>query len=99
MTALHLARGLRMQPPHLFHHPTTSNCWLPARELIASREAPFKRDRMPKFSAKPKQFRCPACKGTGFPAVKQPAQPGRKIYPARCERCDGKGWVEAARRG
>jgi hypothetical protein len=32
-------------------------------------------------------------KGTGFPPVKQPAQPGRKIYPARCERCDGKGWV------
>ena len=50
---------------------------------------------MPKFSAKPKEFKCPACKGTGFPVVKQPAQPGRKIYPARCERCDGKGSVEA----
>jgi DnaJ-class molecular chaperone len=48
---------------------------------------------MPKFSAKPTEFKCPACKGTGFPAVKQPKQPGRKIYPARCERCDGKGWV------
>jgi DnaJ-class molecular chaperone len=51
---------------------------------------------MPKLSAKAIEFKCPACKGTGFPAVKQPAQPGRKIYPARCERCDGKGWVEAA---
>jgi DnaJ-class molecular chaperone len=51
---------------------------------------------MPTFSAKPAEFKCPACKGTGFPAVKQPAQPGRKIYPARCERCDGKGWVKAA---
>jgi DnaJ-class molecular chaperone len=51
---------------------------------------------MPKFLAKPAEIKCPACKGTGFPAVKQPAQPGVKIYPARCERCDGKGWVEAA---
>jgi DnaJ-class molecular chaperone len=51
---------------------------------------------MPTFSAKPAERKCPACNGTGFPPVKQPAQPGRKIYPARCERCDGKGWVEAA---
>jgi DnaJ-class molecular chaperone len=69
-------------------------------ELIAFRrvsgETPFKGDRMPKLSAKPNEFKCPACKGTGFPVVKQPAQPGRKIYPARCERCDGKGWVAAA---
>jgi DnaJ-class molecular chaperone len=42
---------------------------------------------------KPQEYKCPACNGTGFPAVKQPAQPARKIYPARCERCDGKGWI------
>jgi DnaJ-class molecular chaperone len=68
-------------------------------ELIAcrqvSQETPFKGNHMPKLSAKPDEFKCPACKGTGFPAVKQPAQPGRKIYPARCERCDGKGWIAA----
>ena len=51
---------------------------------------------MPTFSAKPAERKCPTCNGTGFPPVKQPAQPGRKIYPARCERCDGKGWIEAA---
>jgi DnaJ-class molecular chaperone len=51
---------------------------------------------MPKLAAKPTEHKCPACKGTGFPPVKQPAQSGRKIYPARCERCDGKGRVEAA---
>ena len=51
---------------------------------------------MPKMSAKPAEFKCPACKGTGLQAVKRAAQPGRKIYPARCERCDGKGWVEPA---
>jgi DnaJ-class molecular chaperone len=51
---------------------------------------------MTKQSAKATEFKCPACKGTGFPAVKQPAEPDRKIYPARCERCDGKGWVEVA---
>ena len=28
-----------------------------------------------------------------LPPVKQPAEPGRKIYAARCERCDGKGWI------
>jgi DnaJ-class molecular chaperone len=51
---------------------------------------------MAKMAAKLTEHKCTACKGTGFPAVKQPAQPGRKIYPARCERCDGKGWVAAA---
>jgi hypothetical protein len=51
---------------------------------------------MPKLSTKLSEHRCPACNGTGFPQVKQPAQPGRKIYPARCAMCDGKGRVEAA---
>jgi DnaJ-class molecular chaperone len=37
--------------------------------------------------------KCPACDGTGFPRVKQPADPGRKIYAARCEKCDGKGRI------
>lgn len=88
------------RPPVAARRP--HNCRLVARsfrELIASRqvsgETPFEGDQMPKFSAKPHEFKCPACKGTGFSAVKQPAKPGRKIYPARCERCDGKGWVEA----
>jgi DnaJ-class molecular chaperone len=53
-------------------------------------------DQMPTFTAKPIERKCPACNGTGFPPVKQPKEQGRKIYPARCERCDGKGWVEAA---
>jgi DnaJ-class molecular chaperone len=46
-------------------------------------------------TASPKlaERKCPACDGTGFPAVKQPVDPGRKIYPARCERCDGKGRI------
>jgi DnaJ-class molecular chaperone len=51
---------------------------------------------MPTFLAKSPERECPVCKGTGFPPVKQPKEPGRKIYPARCERCDGKGRVEAA---
>src|SRR6266576_3812052 len=33
---------------------------------------------------------CPACDGTGFQKVKQPTQPGRKIYPAKCTECLGK---------
>ena len=52
---------------------------------------PLKEDEMPKLSAKATECICPACDGTGLKAVRQPAQPGRRIYPARCERCDGKG--------
>jgi DnaJ-class molecular chaperone len=37
------------------------------------------------------EIECPACEGTGFPNVKQPIQPGRKIFAARCTRCFGKG--------
>jgi DnaJ-class molecular chaperone len=39
------------------------------------------------------EVKCPACEGTGFPKVKQPAQPGRRIYPAPCQKCAGKGRV------
>jgi len=38
---------------------------------------------------------CDACDGTGFPAVTQPAQPGRRVYPAPCRRCGGKGRLKA----
>jgi DnaJ-class molecular chaperone len=51
---------------------------------------------MPKLAAKPTERKCPVCKGTGFPAVKQPAKPGRKIYPARCSNCGGKGRIREA---
>jgi DnaJ-class molecular chaperone len=37
---------------------------------------------------------CPACNGTGFPAVAQPEKPGRKIFPARCQQCLGKGRID-----
>ncbi len=37
---------------------------------------------------------CPACDGTGLQKVKQPTQPGRKIYPAKCEECLGKGKIK-----
>jgi DnaJ-class molecular chaperone len=36
---------------------------------------------------------CAACEGTGFPEVKQPVEPGRKIYPPGCKACDGKGKI------
>jgi DnaJ-class molecular chaperone len=39
--------------------------------------------------------RCDGCNGTGFSKVKQPATPGRKIYPPRCTKCDGKGRIPA----
>jgi DnaJ-class molecular chaperone len=51
---------------------------------------------MGKLSVKPTEYKCPACKGTGFSAVKQPTQPGRKIYPAECGKCGGKGRITEA---
>jgi DnaJ-class molecular chaperone len=39
------------------------------------------------------EVKCPACDGTGFPAVAQPAKPGRKIFPPACKQCLGKGRV------
>jgi DnaJ-class molecular chaperone len=39
---------------------------------------------------------CSACNGTGFPKVKQPAQPGRRIYPVQCKACAGKGKIADA---
>jgi DnaJ-class molecular chaperone len=43
--------------------------------------------------AKIKERVCVPCEGTGRQIVKQHAQPGRKIYPPPCERCNGKGRV------
>jgi DnaJ-class molecular chaperone len=43
--------------------------------------------------SKIKERVCPACNGTGYPAVKQPVQPGRRIYPIKCKSYDGKGKV------
>lgn len=44
------------------------------------------------------EVRCDACSGAGFPTIKQPAQPGRKIYPAACEKCGGKGRLSRQQR-
>jgi DnaJ-class molecular chaperone len=37
------------------------------------------------------ELECSACDGTGLMAVVQPKQPGRRIFPPRCLKCDGKG--------
>jgi DnaJ-class molecular chaperone len=42
------------------------------------------------------EVECPSCGGTGFPKTKQPAQPGRKIFPAPCKECSGKGRLAIA---
>jgi DnaJ-class molecular chaperone len=49
-----------------------------------------------RMKPKIKEHTCPACRGTGFPAVRQPGQPGRKIYPVKCKSCDGKGKIKDA---
>ena len=47
---------------------------------------------------KPKinEHMCAACSGTGYPVVKQPVQPGRRIYPVKCKDCGGKGKITDA---
>jgi DnaJ-class molecular chaperone len=44
----------------------------------------------------PAEQRCPACNGTGFPLVAQPDKPSRRIFPATCGGCMGKGRVAVA---
>ena len=39
------------------------------------------------------EVKCDACNGTGFPTVTQPLEPDKKIYPAPCKKCGGKGRV------
>ena len=34
--------------------------------------------------------------GTGFPTVKQPSEPSRKVYPVQCKNCGGKGRIAGA---
>jgi hypothetical protein len=36
---------------------------------------------------------CPACDGTGFQRIQQPTEPARRIYPASCKECVGKGQI------
>ncbi len=42
----------------------------------------------------PTEVICTACDGTGFQKFKQPTEPGRKIYPPKCEVCLGKGRIK-----
>jgi DnaJ-class molecular chaperone len=48
---------------------------------------------MKKPFTKPTEHKCPACNGTGYPVVTRPVRPGRKIYPAPCKKCGGKGRI------
>jgi DnaJ-class molecular chaperone len=36
---------------------------------------------------------CPGCNGAGVEKIKQPTEPGCKIYPATCKECLGKGRI------
>jgi DnaJ-class molecular chaperone len=50
---------------------------------------------MKKLIVKPSEHHCPECKGTGSVVANHPTRPGVRIYPARCEKCLGKGSVAA----
>jgi DnaJ-class molecular chaperone len=51
---------------------------------------------MKKRAPKPTEQKCPACDGTGFTPMAQPVQPNRRIYPAPCKQCGGKGRITEA---
>jgi DnaJ-class molecular chaperone len=40
-----------------------------------------------------KERECSSCGGTGFMAVVQPKELGRRIFPPRCPKCEGKGRI------
>ena len=48
------------------------------------------------MTTKIREHTCEACQGTGYPVVMQPVQANRKIYPAKCKACDGKGKITDA---
>jgi DnaJ-class molecular chaperone len=52
---------------------------------------------MKKLNGEPiREVICSACDGTGLPKVKQPDEPGRRIFPAPCRWCLGKGRLTVA---
>jgi DnaJ-class molecular chaperone len=53
----------------------------------------FSRGKMKQTKPGRIENKCAACRGTGFAVVKQPAQPGRRIYPPRCAKCHGSGRI------
>jgi len=48
---------------------------------------------MKQLPANSTELKCPACDGTGFPKVTKAVPAGRKIYPAPCKKCSGKGRI------
>ena len=42
------------------------------------------------------EIKCKACNGTGVQLIKQPSEPGKRIYAPRCKVCDGKGKLKKA---
>jgi DnaJ-class molecular chaperone len=38
------------------------------------------------------EVKCDACQGEGHPPPREPS-PGRRIYPAPCKKCGGKGRI------
>lgn len=43
------------------------------------------------------EVRCEACNGTGLQPARQPSKStGRRIYPAKCAKCAGKGRLKVA---
>jgi hypothetical protein len=92
-------------PDHLRWLSRSANLWAVCKNVrrqfalqldcprIISKESAKSLSVMKKSNGVSMEALCPACGGTGFPAVKQPARAGRRIYPAACKRCFGKGRI------
>jgi DnaJ-class molecular chaperone len=63
--------------------------------MKASRQQKFSRRKLKMRGKKAEEeIDCEACNGTGFPPVAQTV-PGRRVYPAPCKKCGGKGRLKA----
>jgi DnaJ-class molecular chaperone len=69
---------------------TKLNC---SRVFLLKEASQLRRPEGLQMQTKIKEHICPACNGTGFPPVEQPARAGHKIYPVKCKACDGKGKI------
>jgi hypothetical protein len=71
-------------------------CWYATTNRVAF---PFSGYFMKRLKAEDRlpEIVCPACDGSGLQKVKQPDQPGRRVYPPACKECAGKGRIALPR--
>ena len=93
LDARYISRSEDTERQDPFHPANEVPFLVTASEL---RDRKIKRRPSIKPRTQPSESKCPVCNGTGYPVLTQPMQPGRKIYPAPCKKCGGKGRMKEA---